>query len=116
MDGDADRIGVFDSQGNFIDAHHVILLLIKYLKEVKNFDGEVITDSISLSKKIDTYLLLDKRLSNAERDSLKQIIVHGFGVVLKGRGEEKFKRMLSEPKIFVFMASIMKYLDAGQLY
>lgn len=43
VDGDADRIGVFDSQGNFIDAHHVILLLIKYLKEVKNFDGEVIT-------------------------------------------------------------------------
>lgn len=42
-DGDADRIGMFDGTGNFIDAHHIILLLIKYLKEEKKFDGEVIT-------------------------------------------------------------------------
>ena len=33
-DGDADRIGLFDSAGNFVDAHHIILLLIKYLKEL----------------------------------------------------------------------------------
>jgi phosphomannomutase len=42
-DGDADRIGMFDSEGNFLDAHHIILLLIKYLKEEKGLDGEVIT-------------------------------------------------------------------------
>jgi phosphomannomutase len=34
-DGDADRIGLFDSAGKFVDAHHIILLLIKYLKEEK---------------------------------------------------------------------------------
>ncbi len=50
-DGDADRIGLFDSNGNFVDAHHIILLLIKYLKEEKNFDGEVIT-AFSCSEKV----------------------------------------------------------------
>ena len=50
-DGDADRIGLFDSAGNFVDAHHIILLLIKYLKEEKNFDGEVIT-AFSCSEKV----------------------------------------------------------------
>ena len=50
-DGDADRIGLFDSSGNFVDAHHIILLLIKYLKEEKSFDGEVIT-AFSCSEKV----------------------------------------------------------------
>lgn len=50
-DGDADRIGLFDSQGNFVDAHHIILLLIKYLKEEKNFTGKVIT-AFSCSEKV----------------------------------------------------------------
>lgn len=50
-DGDADRIGLFDSQGNFVDAHHIILLLIKYLKEEKKYDGKVIT-AFSCSEKV----------------------------------------------------------------
>ena len=50
-DGDADRIGLFDSAGKFVDAHHIILLLIKYLKEEKKFDGKVIT-AFSCSEKI----------------------------------------------------------------
>lgn len=41
-DGDADRIGLFDSKGNFIDSHHIILLLIKYLVEVKKYRGKII--------------------------------------------------------------------------
>lgn len=51
-DGDADRIGMFDSKGNFVDAHHIILLLIKYLKEEKGMDGKVIT-AFSCSAKIE---------------------------------------------------------------
>lgn len=50
-DGDADRIGLFDSKGNFVDAHHIILLLIKYLKEEKGFTGDVIT-AFSCSEKV----------------------------------------------------------------
>lgn len=51
-DGDADRIGLFDSKGNFVDAHHIILLLIKYLKEQKGMNGKVIT-AFSCSAKVE---------------------------------------------------------------
>lgn len=42
-DGDADRIGLYDSEGNFVDSHHIILLLIHYLKKYKGLDGKVAT-------------------------------------------------------------------------
>ncbi len=42
-DGDADRIGLYDSDGNFVDSHHIILLLIKYLVEQKKMTGKVVT-------------------------------------------------------------------------
>ena len=41
-DGDADRIGLYDDKGNFIDSHHIILLLIQYLYEKKNMRGKVV--------------------------------------------------------------------------
>lgn len=42
-DGDADRIGLYNGKGEFIDSHHIILLLVHYLKKYKQLDGEVIT-------------------------------------------------------------------------
>ena len=42
-DGDADRIGLFDTDGTFVDSHHIILLLIHYLKKYKGMDGKVAT-------------------------------------------------------------------------
>jgi phosphomannomutase len=42
-DGDADRIGFFNSSGEFIDAHHLILLLIHYLSKYKKIEGKVVT-------------------------------------------------------------------------
>ena len=42
-DGDADRIGLYDENGEFVDSHHILLLLLYYLKEYKNLDGKVIT-------------------------------------------------------------------------
>lgn len=50
-DGDADRIGLYDSKGNFIDSNHIILLLIKYLYEQKGMRGKVVT-AFSVSPKI----------------------------------------------------------------
>lgn len=50
-DGDADRIGLYDNEGNFIDSHHIILLLIKYLYEQKGMRGKVVT-AFSVSPKI----------------------------------------------------------------
>lgn len=41
-DGDADRIGLYDEDGNFVDAHHVILLLIHYLSRYKKLGGKVV--------------------------------------------------------------------------
>lgn len=47
-DGDADRIGLFDENGDFVDSHHILLLLIHYLHKVKNLTGKVaITFSVT---------------------------------------------------------------------
>lgn len=50
-DGDADRLGMFDSKGNFIDSHHIILLLIHYMYKYKGQKGKVCT-AFSSSQKI----------------------------------------------------------------
>ena len=42
-DGDADRLGMFNSSGEFIDSHHLILLLIHYLCKYKGMTGKVCT-------------------------------------------------------------------------
>ncbi|HTF05322.1 MAG TPA: phosphoglucomutase/phosphomannomutase family protein, partial [Bacteroidia bacterium] len=52
-DGDADRIGLFDSEGNFIDSHHIILLLIHYMVKYKKMSGKVCT-AFSTTVKIKT--------------------------------------------------------------
>ncbi len=41
-DGDADRIGLYNASGEFVDSHHILLLLLYYLKEYKKYDGKVI--------------------------------------------------------------------------
>lgn len=40
-DGDADRIGLYDEDGNFVDSHHIILLLINYLHKLRGLNGKV---------------------------------------------------------------------------
>ncbi|MBX7205194.1 MAG: phosphoglucomutase/phosphomannomutase family protein [Bacteroidia bacterium] len=49
-DGDADRIGLYNKKGEFIDSHHIILLLIHYLHKYKKLDGKVITTFSAASK------------------------------------------------------------------
>ena len=41
-DGDADRIGLFNGKGEFVDSHHIILLLIHYLVKYKKMTGKVV--------------------------------------------------------------------------
>jgi len=41
-DGDADRIGLYDEDGNFVDAHNIILLLINYLHKHQGMNGKVV--------------------------------------------------------------------------
>lgn len=41
-DGDADRIGMFDADGRFVDSHHILLLLLYYLHKYKGMTGKVV--------------------------------------------------------------------------
>jgi phosphomannomutase len=49
-DGDADRIGLYNKKGEFVDSHHIILLLVHYLHKYKGMDGKVITTFSATSK------------------------------------------------------------------
>lgn len=51
-DGDADRVGAVDEQGNFVDSHRIFSLLLKYLVEQKHMSGEVVK-SFSVSQMVD---------------------------------------------------------------
>ncbi|MCB0629334.1 MAG: phosphoglucomutase/phosphomannomutase family protein [Saprospiraceae bacterium] len=41
-DGDADRIGMYDSSGNFVDSHHILLLLLLYQYKYRHLKGKVV--------------------------------------------------------------------------
>ncbi|MDB5281457.1 MAG: manB, partial [Bacteroidota bacterium] len=47
----ADRIGLYEGSGKFIDAHHVILLLIHILHKYKELSGKVVV-AFSVSDKV----------------------------------------------------------------
>ncbi len=50
VDGDADRIALYDHQGNYVDSHHTMLLLIHYLYHYKEQTGKVATGFSSTVK------------------------------------------------------------------
>lgn len=50
-DGDADRIGLMNSRGEFVDSHHIILLLLHYLSQHKGMTGKVL-DAFSCTPRI----------------------------------------------------------------
>lgn len=52
-DGDADRIGLYDEQGRFVDSHKILCLLSKYLYEVRGLKGDIV-------KTFSTTTMLDK--------------------------------------------------------
>ena len=53
VDGDADRVGAMDSDGNFVDSHRIFALLLRHLYEDKGQRGSVI-------KTVSTTTLIDK--------------------------------------------------------
>ena len=59
-DGDADRIGMFDGDGNFVDSHHILLLLLLYLHKYKNMTGKVVV----------TFSVTDKMVQLAQKFGL----------------------------------------------
>ncbi len=53
-DGDADRLGTVDEDGNFVDSHRIFVLLMKYLFEDRRQKGAV-AKTISLTTMINQY-------------------------------------------------------------
>ncbi|MGJ3241112.1 MAG: phosphoglucomutase/phosphomannomutase family protein [Anaerolineae bacterium] len=51
-DGDADRIGAIDAQGNFVDPHQIFSLVLRHLVENKGMSGDVV-------KTISTTFMID---------------------------------------------------------
>lgn len=41
-DGDADRIGLVDEEGQFVDSHKILALLVKYLHTEKGLRGDIV--------------------------------------------------------------------------
>ncbi len=53
-DGDADRLGAIDEDGNFVDSHRVFMILMRYLYEQKGLRGEVVK-TVSLTNMVNIY-------------------------------------------------------------
>jgi phosphomannomutase len=49
-DGDADRIGLFDEDGSFVDSHHILLLLLYYLVRMKKEKGKILASAAVTEK------------------------------------------------------------------
>ncbi len=41
-DGDADRIGLYDENGQFVDSHHMLLILLLYMYKYRKATGKVV--------------------------------------------------------------------------
>ncbi len=52
-DGDADRIGAMDAQGNFVDPHHIFALSLKHLVERRGWTGAAVVRTVSTTRMID---------------------------------------------------------------
>ncbi|MFZ1705578.1 MAG: phosphoglucomutase/phosphomannomutase family protein [Saprospiraceae bacterium] len=59
-DGDADRIGLYDEDGQFVDSHHILLLLLHYFYQYKKMTGKVVI----------TFSVTDKMKKMAEKFGL----------------------------------------------
>jgi len=52
-DGDADRIGAMDAQGNFVDPHHIFALSLQHLAERRGWTGKAVVRTVSTTRMID---------------------------------------------------------------
>ena len=50
-DGDADRVCMIDPNGNMVDSHHILLLLVHYLAGYKKMTGKIVV-SFSVTNKL----------------------------------------------------------------
>lgn len=99
-DGDADRIGMYDEDGVFVDSHHILLLLLLYQFKYKKLGGKVvITFSVTdKMKKLAETFGLDYEVTKigfkyiAEIMASEDVIVGGEesgGLAVKGHIPER---------------------------
>lgn len=53
-DGDADRLGLVDEDGNFVDSHKIFMIVLKYLYEIRGVRGCVVK-TVSLTSMVNEY-------------------------------------------------------------
>ncbi len=79
-DGDADRIGMYDEEGAFVDSHHILLLLLYYMYEHKKQQGKVVI----------TFSVTDKMKQLAEQYGLEcEVTKIGFKYIAEIMAEEE---------------------------
>ncbi len=120
-DGDADRIGLYNSTGKFIDSHHIILLLIHYLHAYKGLNGKVV-NSFSCTGKIKnlcSHYGLTQEVSKigfkyiCDKIISEDVLIGGEesgGIAIKGHIPERDGIWIGL-KILEFMAETGKSLD-----
>ena len=120
-DGDADRIGLYNSKGEFVDAHHIILLVIHYLVKYKKMSGKVVTAfscSVKIKKLCEFYNLEHETVKIgfkhiAEKMVTEDILLGGEesgGIAIKGHIPERDGIWIGL-LLFEYMASSGKSLD-----
>ncbi|MCO6476232.1 MAG: phosphoglucomutase/phosphomannomutase family protein [Phaeodactylibacter sp.] len=78
-DGDADRIGMYDGEGNFVDSHHILLLLLLYMRGYKKQNGKVVI----------TFSVTEKMKALAEHYGLEYVVTPiGFKYIAEIMAEE----------------------------
>lgn len=122
-DGDADRIGLYNSKGEFVDSHHIILLTIHYLVKYKELKGKVVTgfSSTPRIKKLCAYYGLEhcevpigfKYIAGMMADPKEDVLIGGEesgGIALKTHIPERDGIWMGLT-IWEFMAKTGKSLE-----
>ncbi len=78
-DGDADRIGMYNGAGEFVDSHHILLLLLLYMGKYKKETGKVLF----------TFSVTDKMRNMAEHFGFDyEVTKIGFKYIAEIMGQE----------------------------
>lgn len=120
-DGDADRIGLYNGRGEFVDSHHIILLLIHYLVRYKKFTGKVVVafSATPKVKKMCEHYGLDYRVTKIGFKYIAEIMItedvllggeESGGIAIKGHIPERDGIWIGLT-IWEFMAKSGKSLD-----
>ncbi len=100
VDGDADRIALYDGKGNYINSHLIILILTYYLAEYKKLKGKVVTgfsSTVKVEKLCEKYNIPVQRVRIGFKDICKvmlhdDVLVGGEesgGITCKGHIPER---------------------------